>query len=92
LNELRTERSFQGLCAGPGDEHSNVIAAEVRQDLSDADHEIENALGLFRVVPLIVAPDDVFGTGIDDYRFHRGGPDVQTYNRLVHQNARILLS
>ena len=92
LNEFRAERFREWRRARPRDEGPNVLASELLQNLLDAHHEVENALGLLGVMPLVVTPDDIFGFGVDDNRFHRRGPDVQPYYRSVHKNGCALPS
>ena len=92
LNELRAERFFEWLGARAGDEHPHIITAELREDGSDAYHEVEDALRLLGVMTLVITPDDLFGLGINDDGFDRRGPHIQSYCRSLHQNGYALPS
>ena len=78
LHELRAERLGERTGSRAGAEDAHRLTRHVGEGVTDAHEEFEHDLRLARVMALVVAPQDLFGGGIDHDRLHGRGADVES--------------
>ena len=77
-----------GAGARAGEEHPPVAGGVIREGREDRLEHREHVLGLLRVVPLVVAPEDLLRRRVDDDGLHRRAPDVHPNRELRSCFAR----
>jgi hypothetical protein len=90
LNEFRADARRDAAAARARDEDSDVLVRDGELGF-DALEKFEAFFRLFRVVPLIIAPDYFVAHRIDDDGLNGGGPHVQPYEEFLVSSAHILL-
>ena len=92
LHELRAERLAQRARARAGHEQADLLARDVSERLPDAHQELEHAVGLLRVVALVVVPEDLLALRIDDARLDGRRADVEPDHDLAAAHRDVLLA
>ena len=72
LDELGAQELGQAVAAGPGDEHARAGRVEAFDFGFEPLAEFQDLLGLLGVVPVVVAPENLVGRGINHHGLHRG--------------------
>jgi hypothetical protein len=78
LHELRPDVGADRGAARAGDEGADLVVTQVRERRSDPFEKSQDELGLLRLMPEVVAPEDLLGHGVDDHRLDRGRADVDS--------------
>jgi len=87
LHELRAQGRREGTRAGAGHEHADALVSDIAEGLEDALEEVHGCLGLLRVMPRVVVPEDLMALGVDDDRLHGGRTHVQSDDDIPHLPA-----